>query len=87
MAGWLFDSVAEYDGTARRGPGRPKTADEIEILVVQLAQENRDWGYRRVQGALFNLGHQIAPSTIAEILKRKGIQRRSAVARRRGRNF
>ena|ERR1700723_2437554 len=30
-------------GTAQRGPRRPKTADEIETLVVQLAEENRDW--------------------------------------------
>jgi hypothetical protein len=31
----------KYDGTAQRGPGRPKTADEIETLVVQLAEETR----------------------------------------------
>ena len=47
----------KYDGTPRIGLGRPKTADEIETMVLQLAEENRDWGYRRIQGALFNLGH------------------------------
>ena len=47
---------------------------EIEALVVQLAEENRDWGYRRIQGALSNLGHEIARSTIAEILERHGIE-------------
>ncbi len=75
LLAWHRKLIAhKYDGTAQRGPGRPKTADEIETLVVQLAEENRDWGYRRIQGALFNLGHEIAPSTIAEILKRKGIE-------------
>ncbi|MGD1095813.1 MAG: integrase core domain-containing protein [Bryobacteraceae bacterium] len=39
-----------------------------------MAQENRDWGYRRIQGALANLGHELARSTIAEILKRQGIE-------------
>src|SRR5437667_2377558 len=34
----------------------------------------RDWGYRRIQGALSNLGHEIARSTIAEILERHGIE-------------
>ena len=42
--------------------------------MVRMAEENRDWGYRRIQGALSNLGHEIARSTIAEILKRHGIE-------------
>ena len=75
LLAWHRKLIArKYDGTAQRGPGRPKTPDEIENLVVQLAEENRDWGYRRIQGALFNLGHELAPSTIAEILERKGIE-------------
>ena len=39
-----------------------------------MAEENRDWGYRRIQGALSNLSHEIARSTIAEILERHGIE-------------
>ena len=38
-----------------------------------MAEDNRDWGYRRLQGALSNLGHQLARSTIADILGRHGI--------------
>jgi hypothetical protein len=38
------------------------------------AQHIRDWGYRRIQGALSNLGHEIARSTIAAILERHGIE-------------
>jgi transposase InsO family protein len=38
-----------------------------------MALENRDWGYRRIQGALSNLGHEIARSTISAILDRHGI--------------
>ena len=64
----------KYDGSEKRGPGRPRTADEIETLVIRMAEENRDWGYRRIQGALFNLGHEIARSTIADILHRRGIE-------------
>src|SRR5580700_8565091 len=75
LLAWHWKLIAhKYDGTARKEPGRRKTADEIETLVVRLAQENRDWGYRRIQGALFNLGHEIASSTIAEIPERKGIE-------------
>jgi putative transposase len=33
----------KYDGTEHRSPGRPRTAGEIEALVVRMAEENRDW--------------------------------------------
>jgi putative transposase len=63
-----------WNGTAHRAPGRPRTAGEIESLVVRMAEENRDWGYRRIQGALSSLGHELARSTIAQILERHGIE-------------
>jgi len=39
-----------------------------------LASENRSWGYIRIQGALSNLGHEMAHGTIANILKRNAIE-------------
>jgi len=74
LLAWHRKLIAQkYDGSGKREPGRPRTAGKIEALVVQMARENRDWGYRRIQGALFNLGHELARSTIAEILERNGI--------------
>src|SRR5262245_36329282 len=74
LLAWHRKLIAQkYDGSGRRGPGRPRTSDEIETLVIRMAEENRDWGYRRIQGALANLGHEIARSTIADILQRRGI--------------
>ena len=55
-------------------PAAPARRPTIEKLVVQMAEENRDWGYRRIQGALSNLGHELARSTIADILERHGIE-------------
>ena len=46
---------------------------EIRRLVVRMATENPSWGYTRIQGALKNLGHRVARSTIATILKPHGI--------------
>src|SRR5450755_1023264 len=75
LLAWHRKLIAKkYDGTAQRGPGRPRTAAVLEALVVRMAVENRDWGYRRIQGALSNLGHQIARSTIAQILERHGLE-------------
>jgi putative transposase len=39
-----------------------------------MAEENRTWGCRRIQGAIANLGHVLAYTTIANILKRHGIE-------------
>jgi len=39
-----------------------------------MAVENRDWGYTRIIGALSNLGHNLARGTVANILKRRGIE-------------
>ncbi len=66
--------ASKYDGSACRRPGRPTTKKEIEALVVRMAQENRDWGYLRISGALSNLGHDLARTTIADILKRNGLE-------------
>jgi putative transposase len=75
LLAWHRNLIAQkYDGSQKRGPGRPPTRDDVEALVVRMANENRDWGYRRIQGALSNLGHEIARSTIAAILARNGIE-------------
>jgi putative transposase len=75
LLAWHRKLIAQkYDGTERRSPGRPRIAGEIEALVVRMAEENRDWGYRRIEGALSNLGHELARSTIAQILERHGLE-------------
>src|SRR5205085_5899029 len=75
LAAWHRKLIAQkYDGSERRRPGRPRTRPELEALVVRMAEENRGWGYRRIQGALSNLKHKLARSTIAAILERHGIE-------------
>jgi transposase InsO family protein len=72
---WHRKLIAEkYDGSAKRAPGRPRIATELAALIVRMATENRGWGYRRIQGALSNLGHIVARGTVANILKEHGLE-------------
>ncbi|AQW49574.1 integrase core domain-containing protein [Streptomyces violaceusniger] len=54
-------------------PGRPRTVRSIRILVLRLARENPNWGYRRLHGELLVLGVKVAASTVWKILKESGI--------------
>jgi hypothetical protein len=75
LLAWHRKLIAQkYDGHEKRGPGRPRTDKELESLVIRMAEENRAWGYRRIQGAVSNLGHRLARSTIAEMLRLNGIE-------------
>jgi hypothetical protein len=56
-----------------RKPGRLRISDEIEQLIIQFARENKSWGYNRIAGALENLGYDICPSSVANIMKRNGL--------------
>src|SRR5215831_5269970 len=72
---WHRKLIAKkYDGSTFRRQGRPPTSTEIANLVIRMAEENRGWGYWRIQGALSNLGRLVARTTIANILKRNGIE-------------
>lgn len=71
---WHRKLIAKKWTYARKGVGRPRLAQEITDLVLRIAGENTSWGYDRIQGALANLGHIIAPNTVKNILKRHGIE-------------
>ena len=65
---WYRKLVAQkYDGSAKRGPGRPRVAGEIERLVVRLATENRRWGYTRIRDVMWHVGY-VSRASVARIL-------------------
>jgi putative transposase len=72
---WHRRLIAEkWNFVHRRGPGRPRIMQKISALIVRMAQDNPGWGYTRIQGALGNLGHRVGRGTVANVLKRSGIE-------------
>src|SRR6185369_11369246 len=64
----------KWNYAGRRGVGRPGIMRHISELIVRMAQENLGWGYTRIQGALANIDHKVGRGTIANVLKRYGIE-------------
>ncbi|MFG2045717.1 helix-turn-helix domain-containing protein [Dactylosporangium sp. NPDC048998] len=72
---WHRDLLARRHAAQSRPkrPDRPRTVHSIRALVLRLARENPDWGYRRLHGELLVLGIKVAASTVWEILREAGI--------------
>src|SRR6266487_486138 len=72
---WHRDIVRRRQAarSMRGKTGRPATRRNIRALVLRLARENPEWGYRRIHGELAGLGVKVAASTAWEILKKAGI--------------
>jgi hypothetical protein len=72
---WHRDLVeANRYESEKRKTGRPRTDQEIVDFVLRMARENTSWGYKRIEGALHNLGYAICSSSVANILKQHGIE-------------
>ena len=71
---WYRELVArKYDGSEKRGPGRPRTSAGLQQLILEMARDNPRWGYTRIQGALRNLGYEIGRNTIKRVLFENGL--------------
>jgi transposase InsO family protein len=53
--------------------GRPRLSQELEDLIVQMAQENTRWGYGKIEGELLKLGFTVSESAVRNVLKRHHI--------------
>jgi putative transposase len=53
--------------------GRPRISQELEDLIIQMAQENSRWGYGKIEGELSKLGFEVSESRVQDVLKRHHI--------------
>ncbi|MFK7987391.1 MAG: helix-turn-helix domain-containing protein, partial [Sandaracinaceae bacterium] len=71
---WYRKLIAnKYDGSPKRGPGRPRVDEKIRQLVIRAARDNPRWGYTRIVGAIRNLGLSVSRSTVKRMLDEQGI--------------
>src|SRR3982074_2418247 len=57
---------------SRSRGGRPKVPMEIRRLIREMSLANRLWGAPRIHGELLKLGIEVAQSTVAKYMARRG---------------
>ena len=58
---WHRELIAKkYDGSKARRGERKRDREELRTAVLRMAQENATWGYRRIEGALKDLGIEVS---------------------------
>jgi hypothetical protein len=57
---------------SRRRGGRPQVDAELRMLIRQMSLDNPLWGAPRIHGELLKLGYEVAQSTVATYMIRRG---------------
>jgi putative transposase len=72
FARWLSgEAKSKMSPQPARKPGRPKTPEEIQTLILRIASET-GWGSEKIRGELLKLGIAIGRTTVRDILKQHG---------------
>ena len=75
VLGWYNTLIADkYNSVApgQKKRGRKPVSKDIEDLVIRMARENRNWGYKRIQQALAYIGIDLSVDTVKRIMNRNG---------------
>jgi len=71
---WFRQLEADkYDSSETRKVGRPRKASDIRQLVLDMARDNRGWGYTKISDALRGLKIEIGRTTVASIPTDAGV--------------
>jgi putative transposase len=71
---WHRQLVARRWTYPHKKPGRPPLEQSLRSLILRLARENPDWGYRRIVGELKGLGVTASATSVRKVLLAAGLQ-------------
>ena len=66
---WQKYFIKKHWTYKRKKPGRPALTKKIKQLILQMKNENNNWGTRRIEGELRKLGINIDHSTINRVIQ------------------
>ena len=58
----------------RNRVGRPTVTKDVRELIVEMARTAPRWGYTSIQNRLWNLGHRVSRTTVANVLREYGLE-------------
>jgi len=70
---WHRQLVVRRWTYSRREPGRPPLESSLRTLILRLAHENPNWGYRRIVGELKGVGIAVSATSVRKVLLAAGL--------------
>ena len=70
---WHRQLVARRWTYPHRKPGRPPVESSLRTLILRLAHENPQWGYRRIVGELKGVGIAVSATSVRKVLLAAGL--------------
>jgi transposase InsO family protein len=71
---WHRQLVARRWTYPHRKPGRPPLDTSVRELILRLARENPNWGYRRIAGELHGAGVAVSATSVRKVVLEQGLQ-------------
>jgi putative transposase len=71
---WHHQLIARRWTYSHRPPGRPPLERSLRELILRLADENQQWGYKRIVGELKGLGISVSATSVRKVLLEAGLQ-------------
>ena len=70
---WHRQLVARRWTYPHRPPGRPPLKRSLRELILRLADDNPDWGYKRIVGELKSVGITVSATSVRNVLLEAGL--------------